>query len=130
MLKAVGHLPVVLLVAVALHQLSAVIYGDLTPWLGGGFGMFTTLDTPGNRVVSVHLLEPGIRREVSIPEALNDVSERTLAFPTKRRLTDLAERLAVTSRHSRPAIEGVELTVWRVRPEPEPIRTVRVEIDR
>ena len=130
MLKAVRHLPVALLIAVALHQLGATVYGDLTPWLGGGFGMFATLDTPGNRIMSIHLLEPDIRREIAIPESLHDAAERALAFPTRRRLTDLAGRLAESPQLGRRAIEAVELTVWRVRPEPEPIRTVRVDIDR
>ena len=127
-LKPARHLPVVLLVVVAFHQLAATVYGDLSPWLGGGFGMFSTLDTPGNRVLSIHLLEPGIRRELLIPEALDDEAERALAFPTRRRLTNLATHLAESFR--RPTTEAVQLTVWRVRPTPEPIRTVRVDIDR
>ena len=127
-LKPARHLPVVLLVVVAFHQLAATVYGDLSPWLGGGFGMFSTLDTPGNRVLSIHLLEPGIRRELLIPEALDDEAERALAFPTRRRLTTLAPHLAESFR--RPTTEAVQLTVWRVRPTPEPIRTVRVDIDR
>ena len=92
--------------------------------------MFATLDTPGNRIMSIHLLEPDIRREIVIPESLRDAAERALAFPTRRRLTDLAGRLAESPQLGRRAIEAVELTVWRVRPEPEPIRTVRVDIDR
>ena len=127
-MKAIGHLPIALLVAVALHQLGATIYGDLTPWLGGGFGMFATLDTPGNRVLSVHLLEPDFRREILIPESLSDAAERACAFPTRRRLADLAVRLAESPQYDHRTAEAVELTVWRVRPEPEPIRTVRVDI--
>ena len=128
MLKAAGHLPIALLIAVALHQLGATMYGDLTPWLGGGFGMFATLDTPGNRVISAHLVEPDFRREIVIPESLGGAAERARTFPTRRRLTDLAGRLATNPRYNRHTVEAVELTVWRVRPEPEPIRTVRVDI--
>ena len=130
MLKAVGHLPVAVLVAVALHQLGATAYGDLTPWLGGGFGMFATLDTPGNRVLSAHVLEPDFRREIVIPQSLSDAAGRARAFPTRRRLTDLAGRLAADPRYNRDTVEAVVLTVWRIRPEPEPVRTVRVDIDR
>ncbi len=129
-LKAIGHLPVALLVVVALHQLGATVYGDLTPWLGGGFGMFATLDTPGNRVLSAHVLEPDFRREIVIPQSLSDAAGRARAFPTRRRLTDLAGRLAADPRYNRDTVEAVVLTVWRIRPEPEPIRTVRVDIDR
>jgi hypothetical protein len=128
-LKAIGHLPVALLVLVALHQLGATVYGDLTPWLGGGFGMFATLDTPGNRVISAHLLEPDFRREIVIPESLCDAAERVRAFPTRRRLTELAGRLAANPQYNGRTAEAVELSVWRIRPSPEPIRTVRVNID-
>jgi hypothetical protein len=114
---------------VALHQLGATVYGDLTPWLGGGFGMFATLDTPGNRVISAHLLEPDFRREIVIPESLSDAAERARAFPTRRRLAELARRLAANPQYNRRTAEAVQLTVWRIRPNPEPIRTVRVDID-
>ncbi len=106
------------------------MYGDLTPWLGGGFGMFATLDTTGNRVISAHLLEPDFRREIEIPESLNDAAERARAFPTRWRLEDLAGRLAADPRYNRDPVEAVVLTVWQIRPEPEPVRTVRVDIDR
>jgi hypothetical protein len=114
---------------VALHQLGATVYGDLTPWLGGGFGMFATLDTPGNRVISAHLLERDFRREIVIPESLSDAAERARAFPTRRRLAELARLLAANPQYNRPTAEAVQLTVWRIRPNPEPIRTVRVDID-
>ena len=37
-------LPSLLLVSVALHQVFLVHHTQLSPWLGGGFGMFSTTD--------------------------------------------------------------------------------------
>jgi hypothetical protein len=128
-LEAASHLPVALLVVVALHQLAATLYGDLTPWLGGGFGMFATLDTPGNRAVSVQLLDADFRREIDIPPGLADAAERALAFPTHQRLAQLAQGVAQAARQRHPATQAVELTVWRLWPTREPIRTARADID-
>ena len=41
-----------ILVAVALGQLALANLGELSPWKGGGFGMFSTTDSLGARVVS------------------------------------------------------------------------------
>jgi hypothetical protein len=45
-----------LLVAIALQQIVLVHTTHLTPWKGGGFGMFSTDQTGGNRVVRVYLV--------------------------------------------------------------------------
>jgi hypothetical protein len=123
-----SFLPVGLLISVALHQLAATVYGDLSPWLGGGFGMFATLDSPGNRAASAHVVDPAFRREVHIPADLEDATDRTVAFPTDSRMTALAERLA--TRYANDETESIELTVWRIRPSPTPLRTVSVHVDR
>jgi len=45
----------VLLTVVALVQINLALTKDLSPWKGGGFGMFSTMDGPGNRQVDVFL---------------------------------------------------------------------------
>lgn len=42
-------LPAMLLVAVACNQFRLTITADLTPWKGGGFGMFSTIDNWSKR---------------------------------------------------------------------------------
>src|SRR6476660_7863931 len=51
-------LPAVLLALVACAQLVLARTGDLTPWKGGGFGMFSTLDHGAFRRVTVVLDAP------------------------------------------------------------------------
>ncbi|MFT5467465.1 MAG: hypothetical protein ACI8UO_002569 [Verrucomicrobiales bacterium] len=41
-----------ILIGVALLQLGLANFGTLTPWKGGGFGMFSSTDSLGKRVVS------------------------------------------------------------------------------
>ena len=40
-------------ILVAICQMSMALGGTLTPWKGGGFGMFASLDTPPNRKIVV-----------------------------------------------------------------------------
>jgi hypothetical protein len=55
-------LPVLLLLCVALHQLRLVYTTDLSPWSGGGFGMFSTTDAPSDRHLYIYELKPSLRR--------------------------------------------------------------------
>jgi hypothetical protein len=50
----IGLLPLTL-VAVALHQIYLASSAGLTPWKGGGFGMFSSPDRPSYRAVRGHL---------------------------------------------------------------------------
>jgi len=54
-----------LLIVVATVQLALALTSELTPWKGGGFGMFATVDEPGNRVLEVRVrLDEHTRRVV------------------------------------------------------------------
>ncbi len=46
------------LVLVACLQLWRAHTQHLTPWKGGGFGMFSTVDAPGQRILRTYLLTP------------------------------------------------------------------------
>jgi len=47
------HLPAIILLIVASYQIYLVKTSRLSPWKGGGFGMFSTINSPGMRSVSV-----------------------------------------------------------------------------
>jgi hypothetical protein len=51
--RIAGWLPVLLLFAFVAHHLVRVRRDGLTPWKGGGFGMFSTTDTPWYRRVRI-----------------------------------------------------------------------------
>lgn len=52
------YLPVLVLGLVAVRHFLLVQTADLTPWLGGGFGMFASVDRIDHRVTRAYLLTP------------------------------------------------------------------------
>ncbi len=83
----------VVLVVVAAVQIALAELGTLTPWKGGGFGMFASVDAIGNRFLSVTLTDNvGGKHKVAVkplarPAPLtNDFMTQTLCFPTVGRL--------------------------------------------
>jgi hypothetical protein len=102
----------------ALVQLSLAMAGTLTPWKGGGFGMFASLDSPQNRFVVVQVTDAaGDSRVVRIPfgrftqtTALSTGAiARVIAFPTAQRLKELA--IAVDNAELEPAADVGSLPV-------------------
>jgi hypothetical protein len=97
-----GHLawlPVGLLVVIAVTHAYRVEVLDLTPWKGGGFGMFSTLDGRDNRRLIVSL----VRRHgdetklvgVELPTrgGLRQLAEKAQAMPTDERVRALADEI-------------------------------------
>ena len=111
-------LPALLLTVVALNQLRLARTESLSPWSGGGFGMFSSTDSPGNRHLHAFVQNDGIRREVAIPPDLAETVRRATTLPTRQRLGSLAAELAF--RESRGSItwDEVVLQVWAVEYDP------------
>lgn len=119
-------------VPVALLLLMAAYHGylrhahDLSPWLGAGFGMFSTTDSVSARQIVVYGLdENGFRREIPVPDTLSEQARRTLALPSPTMLQRLAQRI---HRHrldtTRLAVTGCvfptyRIEVWRANYDPE-----------
>jgi hypothetical protein len=112
-------LPALLLVAVALHQLWLARSEALSPWSGGGFGMFSTTDGWGARHLHAYALRPGLRRELDLPPELIEPVRRTLAAPTEARLRALAERLAELPADDQGPLRAIELQVFARRYDAE-----------
>lgn len=55
-----------LLTVVALAQIGIAASTDLTPWKGGGFGMFSTLDGTGSRQLRITLIGPEGERRLRV----------------------------------------------------------------
>jgi len=105
-------LPALLLVVVALHQIHLVERRGLSPWSGGGFGMFSTPDAAATRHLHVFVLRPGLEREVAVPDALEDALRRALALPTDDRLRALGRALAELPTPDHGPATGVRIQVW------------------
>lgn len=130
-------LPALLLVAVAIAQIVAAKTGPLSPWLGGGFGMFATTDAPTRRHLHAVALRAGMRQEIDIPRRLGREVRAAVGLPSERRLTAIARELEAALREdgdTRAApLEEIAVTVFRVHydrdtlaPTGEPIASLRV----
>lgn len=113
-----GRLPCLILLLVAGVQLALVRGAELTPWLGGGFGMFSTTRVDGARHVHVFVLRPGIEREVFVPGALADLEARTRALPSERNLQALGLALARMDTADPGPARAVLVQVWETRYDP------------
>lgn len=85
--------PGVLLIVLASH-VSLRASSDATPWKGGGFGMFSTIDSPGTRIVRVELQSDLGAVPVAVPDRLEDQVAGVRAAPSTGRLVRLGEALA------------------------------------
>lgn len=83
----VGLLAPAMLITVAAGQLYAATQHTLSPWKGGGFGMFSTVDSPGNRFVRCVLV--GKPRG----EADAEPVEVFVPLPTSREYLDTLDQL-------------------------------------
>lgn len=84
-----------LLIVIALVQLARVHMGTLTPWKGGGFGMFSSFEGPDSRFIKVYLLTKGGELPTRLPQGF----EREVTFactePDQRQLKSIALELTL-----------------------------------
>jgi hypothetical protein len=67
---------------------------DLSPWKGGGFAMFSTVDSPGLRTVAVWADVAGVEERVSLVGPWHDAGRELRALPTPARTMALAHSVA------------------------------------
>lgn len=88
------YLAPAVLFGVAVVQIFGASVTELSPWKGGGFGMFSTIDSPGARVLRAYLIHAEERTPVMIPAGLRDLERATRTLPSRARVETLARRLA------------------------------------
>ena len=119
-------LPALVLTLVALVQVVLTRTEDLSPWKGGGFGMFATTDGSGFRRVRLFVEAPERSEEVELTTSIEDVALRTALFPSASLMNELAEAVVARERRRRHAVNGVRVEVWRTEfTEPGPVATER-----
>lgn len=85
--------PICLLLVAGLHWYR-VEFRDQSPWKGGGFAMFSTVDSPAARTVRCYLLTDFGEVAVEPPKRLEKwISEMRIA-PARETMPIIAERLA------------------------------------
>lgn len=124
-------LPAALLTLVATNQLRLAATEGLSPWSGGGFGMFSSTDSPGQRHLHAFVQNAGIRREVALPADLAETVRRATTLPSRRRLSGLAAELAELESGGSVRWDEIDLQVWAIDHDPRTLaprgRLVRIE---
>jgi hypothetical protein len=107
-------LPVALLFAVACMQVTLARSAGLSPWKGGGFGMFSTTDDAGRRRVRVFVSAAERSEEIAISPSLEDAARRAAVFPSNAALSRLARRVVQReARYQRP-VDTIRIETWRI----------------
>ena len=107
-----------LLLAVGLLQLWLAARHELSPWCGGGFGMFSTTDGWGARHLHATALSPAFRAPLEIPRAREDDLERALALPTDTHLGALARALVDSAPNDLEPPHSIRIDVFARRHDP------------
>jgi len=121
-------IPAALLVAVALAQITLARRANLSPWLGGGFGMFASTDGWGRREVRAVAVREGLRRPLVPMRDAPAASRRAAALPSETQLRALARELAWLPSRDEAPLRAIELEVWGVRFEPHTLERKSVRL--
>ena len=106
-------LPGIVLIVIALAQVTLAKTAELSPWKGGGFGMFASTDVTASRTVRVYIKRVDSWEPLEIAPSHTVHATQAKLFPSNAMLTRLV--LAVVSReqsYSRP-VNAVTVEVWR-----------------
>jgi hypothetical protein len=99
---------------VATTQIVLTRASMLSPWKGGGFGMFATLDGRPFRYVRMFVRAPERSEELAVSPSLEDLVASAEILPTDTRFEQLARAVVAREhRRGRPANE-VRVELWRV----------------
>ena len=112
-------LPVALLLAVACAQVTLARTVGLSPWKGGGFGMFSTTDDAGRRHVRVFVSAPERSEEIAISPSLEDAAARAAVLPGDGEFARLARRVVERERRNKRPVDTVRIEAWRIEYAPE-----------
>jgi hypothetical protein len=129
-------IPPALLVIVALHQIYLAKNYQLSPWKGGGFGMFSSTDLGPARYVRIFLYASQRSEELEIPNSLVESAQKVATFPSNSLLDSLAEKVVQReNRYQRP-VDSVRIEIWRtqfdhvtLKPQEQKLRDYVFKVD-
>ena len=133
-LKTLGWLPCILLLAGAINHFILVQTGNLSPWLGGGFGMFASTDVgPSRLLVVTAVKENGDEYTVPLNGKLKKLKYRARGLPGRRQLEELA-RATWDKLQKRPVDEtesplaSLRIEVWKTRYQASSLQPQQIQI--
>jgi hypothetical protein len=112
-------LPASLLIVVACGQVLLATTAGLSPWKGGGFGMFSTTDDGGRRYLRVFVSAVERSEEIAISASLQDAARRAAVLPRDGELSRLARQVVERERRHQRPVETVRIEAWRIEYAPD-----------
>jgi hypothetical protein len=98
----------IILIVIAIFQHYLVHTQNLTPWKGGGFGMFSTTDSQGARFLRIIITTELGSFPAKIPDYMRDFARKTRALPTEERIEYLASQLAQVTWVQNIELSGIQ----------------------
>ena len=92
--RAAAWITPAVLGAVAVVQFAYARFATLSPWKGGGFGMFSTVDSPGARFLRIRLFTAQGGILVQVPERWRASEREIRATGSEKAAAELARALA------------------------------------
>ena len=138
--RFLGWLPIFLLLIVAAYHFFLVRTQHLSPWLGGGFGMFASTDVGSSRKLIVTAISKnGVEHPVKLMGHLEELHQRARGLPSSSQLDVLAHEIwkeldkENTENKEFPLI-SLRIEVWKTNYyakslQPYPTRIVLKEFD-
>jgi hypothetical protein len=109
------------MLGVACVQIALTRTADLSPWKGGGFGMFAATDGGAFRRARIFVEAPERSEELEIPTSLALAAARAELFPTDRLMAALARGVAAREERHGRAVATVRIEIWRTEFSSPPI---------
>jgi hypothetical protein len=106
-------IPAIALIVVAAVQVVLTKTADLSPWKGGGFGMFATTDGTAFRYARIFVEAPGRSEELEIAPSQEIAAARAQLFPSDAMLGGLARAVLARERRYGRSVTAVRIEVWR-----------------
>ena len=107
------YLPIIIFVMISALHFYWVHQANLSPWLGGGYGMFSTTDYGPSRYIKVYALQHEIiQEEIEIPPNLAMQARKMRGLPHDKNVLAFAMAIAnylETNQHGYPVIR---VEVW------------------
>jgi len=111
--RAAIAVPTMLLLAVASTQMMLARTALLSPWKGGGFGMFASVDGLPFRWVRLYVTAPERSEELAVPASLEDQAHRVVTWPHSAGVQGLARAVMARERRYGRPIGTVRIEIWR-----------------
>ena len=125
MKRFLPYVPAILLCVVAIVQVQLSRTRSLSPWKGGGFGMFSTNDDEYRRI-EVWVEGPEGEREIDVSRDLRVM--QVAAYPTADRLRSMGRRIGEVQRDRGAEVDRVRVVASRTDFDPTDLRPERLLI--